>query len=144
MTRQELLLALALLFLLGLGATVKRVIEAHRTGGVSMRLQVFIPLASTTLVLSAAFAIIVIDRFTARASVFALRAAEDEARVVAELAAGALETPGTALGGSARLRVVESRNNKLVLGVLEKPDEKQPPQAPSKEPEKPGQFGAPP
>src|SRR5260370_24997725 len=77
-----------------------------------MRLQVFIPLASTTLVLSAAFAIIVIDRFTARASVFALRAAEDEARVVAELAAGALETPGTALAQAAqslqRTRVLQA------------------------------------
>ena len=50
----------------------------------------------------------------------------------------------TALGGSARLRVVESRNNKFVLAVLEKPDDKQPQQAPPKEPEKPGQFGAPP
>ncbi len=112
MTRQELLLALALLFLLGLGATVKRVIEAHRTGGVSMRLQVFIPLASTTLVLSAVFAIIVIDRFTARASLFALRAAEDEARVVAELAAGALDAPGTTLPQAAqslqRTRVLQA------------------------------------
>jgi len=50
----------------------------------------------------------------------------------------------TALGTTARLRVVESRNNKFVLAVLEKPDEKQPPAAPAKEPEKPGHFGAPP
>ena len=50
-----------------------------------MRLQVFIPLAATTLILSAVFAMIVIDRFTARASMFATRAAEDEARVIAEL-----------------------------------------------------------
>ncbi len=49
-----------------------------------------------------------------------------------------------ALGATARLKVVESRNNKFVLAVLEKPDEKQPPAAPPKEPEKPGQFGAPP
>src|SRR3954447_14604979 len=87
MGRQELLLALALLFLLGVGATLARVLEARRTGGLSLRLQVFIPLAATTLILSAMFAVIVIDRFTARASLFAARAAEDEARAVAELAA---------------------------------------------------------
>ena len=88
--RQELLLALALFFLLGLGATVAKLIDARRSG-LSIRLQVFIPLATTTLVLSTAFAIIVIDRFTARASLFATRAAEDEARVVAELASRSLE-----------------------------------------------------
>src|SRR6267143_1751710 len=86
MDRQELLLALALLFLLGVGATAVRLLGARRTG-LSLRLQVFIPLAATTLLLSAAFAMIVIDRFTARASLFATRAAEDEARAIAELAA---------------------------------------------------------
>src|SRR5207244_6724919 len=86
MGRQQLLLALALLFLLGLGATIARLLEARRTG-LSLRLQLFIPLAATTLLLSAMFAGIVIDRFTARASLFATRAAEDEARAVAELAA---------------------------------------------------------
>src|SRR5690348_17568057 len=93
MDRQQLLLALALLFLLGLGATVVRLLEARRTG-LSLRLQVFVPLAATTLILSAMFAVIVIDRFTARASLFATRAAEDEARVIAELAA---RTPPEAL-----------------------------------------------
>jgi two-component system sensor histidine kinase CreC len=86
MDRNEVLLALALLFLLGVGATAARVLEARRTG-LSLRLQVFIPLTATTLILSAMFAVIVIDRFTARASLFATRAAEDEARVIAELAA---------------------------------------------------------
>src|SRR3979490_914165 len=86
MDRNEVLLALVLLFILGLGATAARVLEARRTG-LSLRLQVFMPLAATTLILSTMFAVIVIDRFTARASLFAIRAAEDEARVVAELAA---------------------------------------------------------
>ena len=86
MGRQELILALALLFLVGMGALGARLWEARRTG-LSLRLQVFLPLAATTLVLSGAFAVIVIDRFTARASLFASRAAEDEARAVAELAA---------------------------------------------------------
>src|SRR2546423_5202507 len=94
MGRQQLLLALALLFLLGLGATIVRLLEARRTG-LSLRLQVFIPLAATTLLLSAMFAGIVIDRFTARASLFATRAAEDEARAIAELAA---RTPRDSLG----------------------------------------------
>src|SRR5205085_6061485 len=93
MGRQELLLALLLLFLLGVGATVARVLEARRTG-LSLRLQVFIPLAATTLLLAAMFAVIVIDRFTARASLFAFRAAEDEARAIAELAA---RTPAESL-----------------------------------------------
>src|SRR3954471_20715900 len=112
MGRQELLLALALLFLLGVGATLARVLEARRTGGLSLRLQVFIPLAATTLILSAAFAVIVIDRFTARASLFATRAAEDEARVVAELAARALDAPGSTLPQAAaalqRTRVLQA------------------------------------
>ena len=50
----------------------------------------------------------------------------------------------SALGASARLRVVESRNNKFVLAVLDKGEEKQPAPPPQKEPEKPGHFGAPP
>jgi signal transduction histidine kinase len=86
MGRQELLIALGLLFLVGVGALAVRLLEARRTG-LSLRLQVFIPLAATTVALSTVFAVIVIDRFTARASLFAFRAAEDEARVVAELAA---------------------------------------------------------
>ena len=86
MDRSELLLSLALLFLVGLAALAARLLEARRTG-LSLRLQVFIPLAAITLILSAMFAVIVIDRFTARASLFASRAAEDEARAVAELAA---------------------------------------------------------
>src|SRR5437868_15051706 len=49
-----------------------------------------------------------------------------------------------AIGGNARLRVVESRNNKFVLTLLEKPEEKQPMPGPLTEPEKPGPFGAPP
>src|SRR2546422_8740046 len=94
MGRKELLLALALLFLLGVGATAARLLEARRTG-LSLRLQVFIPLAATTLLLSAICAGIVIDRFTARASLFATRAAEDEARAIAELAG---RTPRDSLG----------------------------------------------
>jgi signal transduction histidine kinase len=86
MTQRELLVSLAILFLLGVGATAARIIESRRTG-LSLRLQVFIPLATITLILSAIFAIVVIDRFTARASLFATRAAEDEARGLAELAA---------------------------------------------------------
>ncbi len=101
MDRQELWLALALLFLIGVGALIARLIEARRSG-LSIRLQVFIPLAATTLILSAAFAVIVIDRFTDRASLFARRAAEDEARVVAELVERALDAPGTTLPQAAQ------------------------------------------
>src|SRR5205823_13714813 len=91
--RQELLIALGAVFVLGLALTISRLIEARRSG-LSFRLQVFLPLAATTLTLSAAFAVIVIDRFTARASVFAQRGAQDEARVLAELASRELDAAG--------------------------------------------------
>ena len=60
---------------------------------------------------------------------------------------GRLNPLRTALGGSARLRVVESRNNKFVLAVIEKDAHPQPageqkPAEPNKEPT--GTFGAPP
>lgn len=48
-----------------------------------------------------------------------------------------------ALGSSARLRVVESRNNKFALGVLEKTGEKQPAAQPQEQ-KPPAPFGAPP
>jgi two-component system, OmpR family, sensor histidine kinase CreC len=99
--RQALLVALAIVFLLGLALTISRLIEARRSG-LSFRLQVFLPLAATTLTLSAAFAVIVIDRFTARASVFALRGAQDEARVLAELASRALDAPESTLEQAAQ------------------------------------------
>ena len=50
----------------------------------------------------------------------------------------------SALGGMGRLRVVEARNNKFVLAVLEKSEEKTPAQQPHPEEKPPGQFGAPP
>jgi two-component system sensor histidine kinase CreC len=94
--RPELLVALGVVSLLGLGLITWRLVEARRSG-LSFRLQVFLPLAATTLTLSAAFALIVIDRFTARASVFAQRGAQDEARVLAELASRSLDAPGATL-----------------------------------------------
>ncbi len=99
--RQGLLALLALVFLVGLALTISRLVAARRSG-LSFRLQVFLPLAATTLTLSAAFAVIVIDRFTARASVFAQRGAQDEARVLAELASRALDAPGATLDGAAQ------------------------------------------
>ncbi|HUJ27863.1 MAG TPA: glycosyltransferase family 39 protein [Myxococcales bacterium] len=51
----------------------------------------------------------------------------------------------SALGGMAKLRVVEARNNKFVLAVLEKSDEKPPPSLQKPVEEKPtAPFGAPP
>ncbi len=78
------------LFLLGVAATAERILRARRHG-YSVRLQIFVPLAATTLALSASFAAIVIDRMQARAAVFAQRAAEDEARVVAAVVRRALD-----------------------------------------------------
>ena len=89
------------LFLLGVAATAERILRARRHG-YSVRLQIFVPLAATTLALSASFAAIVIDRMQARAALFARRAAEDEAKVVAALLRRSLQTPGIDLSGAAR------------------------------------------
>jgi two-component system sensor histidine kinase CreC len=99
--RELYLVGLAALFLLGLAATAERLLHARRHG-YSLRLQIFVPLEATTLALSASFAAIVIDRFQSRAAVFARKAAEDEARVVAALVLNAMESPGASLGQAAR------------------------------------------
>jgi two-component system, OmpR family, sensor histidine kinase CreC len=106
-SRQALLVALTVVFLVGLGLMAWRLVEARRSG-LSFRLQVFLPLAATTLTLSAAFALIVIDRFTARVSVFAQRGAQDEARVLAELAVRSLDAPDATLEQAAQ-RLESSR-----------------------------------
>jgi two-component system sensor histidine kinase CreC len=85
------------LFLLGVAATAERILRARRHG-YSVRLQIFVPLAATTLALSSSFAAIVIDQMQARAAIFAQRSAEDEARVAAAVVRHALEQtqPGDA------------------------------------------------
>lgn len=99
--RELYLVGMAALFLLGVAATAERLLRARRHG-YSLRLQLFVPLAATTLALSASFAAIVTDRFQSRAAVFARKAAEDEARVVAALVIHALETPGAQLSQAVR------------------------------------------
>jgi two-component system sensor histidine kinase CreC len=94
--RELYLVGIAALFLLGLAATAERLLRARRHG-YSLRLQIFVPLAATTLALSSSFAAIVIDRFQSRASVFARKAAEDEARVVAALLVHTLDEKGSSL-----------------------------------------------
>ncbi len=89
------------LFLLGVAATAERILRARRHG-YSVRLQIFVPLAATTLALSASFAAIVIDRMQARAALFARRAAEEEAQVVAALLRRSLEAREGGLPGAAR------------------------------------------
>ena len=101
MPREVYLVGMAALFLLGLAATAERILRARRHG-YSVRLQIFVPLAATTLALSASFAAIVIDRFQSRAAVFARKAAEDEARVVAALVLHAMDSPGVTLDQAAR------------------------------------------
>ena len=83
--REAWLAAVAILCIAGGAATVARLLRARRHG-LSIRLQVFLAMASTITVLNAAFAAIVIDRFEARTTLFARKAAEDEAHVVAALA----------------------------------------------------------
>ena len=89
------------LFLLGVAATAERILRARRHG-YSVRLQIFVPLAATTLALSASFAAIVIDRMQARAALFARRAAEDEAQVVAALLRRSVQAREGGLQAAAR------------------------------------------
>lgn len=101
LSRELVLAVTGTLFLLGVAATAERILRARRLG-TSLRLQIFVPLAATTLALSATFAFIVIDRMQARAAVFARRAAEDEAHVLAALLQHALAEPGATLDAAAR------------------------------------------
>ncbi len=80
--RQEALLVVGLLFLLGGALVLIRLFRTRRLG-LSLRMQVFLAVGFCTLVLTATFAAIVTDRFAARTAVFAQRAAADEARTVA-------------------------------------------------------------
>src|SRR5262245_13400116 len=109
--RSEALLVVSLLFLVGLAATVARILRARKQG-LSIRLQVFLAMASTTLFLSASFAVIVVDRFEARAVVFAHRAAQDDADIIAKLAEGAMAARGQGLrestAGLAEARVLSA------------------------------------
>ena len=99
---RELWLAISgTLFLLGVAATAERILRARRHG-YSVRLQIFVPLAATTLALSASFAAIIIDRMQARAALFARRAADDEAQVVAALLRRSLQAREGGLPGAAR------------------------------------------
>lgn len=79
--RQEALFVAGLLFLAGGAFVLIRLFRARRLG-VSLRMQVFLAVGLITLVLTATFAVIVVDRFSARTAVFAYRAALDEARMV--------------------------------------------------------------
>ena len=98
--RQEALLALALLLLVGVTAVGLRLLRS-RKHGISIRMQVFLALATTAGLLTAAFSVVVVDRLVARASVFAHRAARDDAQVVAQLAGRSMELLGTSLAQGA-------------------------------------------
>ena len=99
--REVVLAALAILTIAGGAATVARLLRA-RTHGLSIRLQVFLAMASIITLLNTAFGAIVVDRFQARAALFAQQAAEGQARVVAELAGPNVTTGDIAV--SAELR----------------------------------------
>ena len=84
MGRPQALMLLGLVALIGVAAVLIRLLRA-RKHGISLRMQVFLAVAAITGVISAAFAVIVLDAFEARAVVLAQRAAEDDARLVAGL-----------------------------------------------------------
>jgi signal transduction histidine kinase len=67
--REAVLAALAILTIAGGAATVARLLRARRHG-LSIRLQVFLAMASIITLLNAAFAWIVVDRVQARAELF--------------------------------------------------------------------------
>ncbi|MCP4675113.1 MAG: hypothetical protein GY854_06330, partial [Deltaproteobacteria bacterium] len=89
--RQEAMLILGILFLVGILLTIARLLRA-RKHGLSIRLQVFVVLASTTFLLFGVFATIVVERFHARVVLFTHRAAADDAQVVGTLATKMLES----------------------------------------------------
>ncbi|MBN2360112.1 MAG: HAMP domain-containing protein [Deltaproteobacteria bacterium] len=101
-SRQEVLLVLSILLVLGVAATLARLWRARRHG-LSIRLQVFVALGVLTSVVTGAFAVIVVDRFEARGALFAHRAALADARVVATLVARSMEALGTTLPAGARM-----------------------------------------
>ena len=98
--RQEALLVIGLLFLAGFAFTVSRLARA-RKHGLSIRLQVFLVLAVTTLLLTSVFGVIVVDRFEARAVLFAHSAALDDAKVASAIVSRSMEVLGLSLQAGA-------------------------------------------
>lgn len=101
-SRQEVLLVLSVLLVLGVAATLARLWRARRHG-LSIRLQIFLALGVLTFVVTGAFAVIVVDRFEARGALFAHRAALEDARVVATLVSRSMDVLGTSLPAGARM-----------------------------------------
>jgi len=101
-SRQEVLLVLSILLVLGVAATLARLWRARRHG-LSIRLQVFLALGVLTFVVTGTFAVIVVDRFEARGALFAHRAALEDARVVATLVSRSMDVLGTSLPAGARM-----------------------------------------
>ncbi len=100
--RQEAFLLCGLLYVLLGSALLARLLRARRHG-LSIRMQVFLALMSTTVAITTAFSVIVVDRFTARAVSFAQKGAEDEAALVGNLALGAMDTMNLSLEKAAAL-----------------------------------------
>ena len=100
--RHEALLLCGLLLTLGLAWVVARLFRT-RKHGISIRMQIFIALATTILVANAVFSWIVVDRFRARTALFAHSAALDDARVLSELSTRSIESLGLTLEQGAML-----------------------------------------
>ncbi|MEO1227906.1 MAG: ATP-binding protein [Myxococcota bacterium] len=101
--RQEALLIVTLVALVGSAAVL---VHAFRTRahGPTIRFQIFALVALLTLIVTAGFGVIVVDRFQARIHRFARQAAADDARVVVTLVERSLELTGLSLEqGSASL-----------------------------------------
>ena len=82
--RQEALLVLTLVALIGCAWALARAFR-HRQQGLSIRGQIFVAVALTTIVVTAGFGAIVVDRFQDRTLLFAHRAAAEDARIVSQL-----------------------------------------------------------
>lgn len=99
---QPLVVALAAVVLVGLGAFVLVRLLQSRTSGLSIRMQVFLALATIVGLFAFALGVLVLDRIKARADLLGREAALGEARTAAALVGLEMEASGRSLDDVAR------------------------------------------
>lgn len=99
---QPLVIALASLVLLGLGAFVVARLLQSRSSGLSIRMQIFLALAFIVGLFAFLLGVLVLDRIKARADLVGHEAALGEARMVAALVGIEMETSGRSLDAVAQ------------------------------------------
>ncbi len=119
MTRLILSAAGAIGFILFTAFVASRLVRS-RTAGMSLRMQIFLALASVIGAFSLGLGLLVLDRVEARATLLAESAAREEATAIAAFIAGELEMRGTSLAEVARKieLIRDSSAGELNLAVL--------------------------